>query len=135
MNTLRRKKMTTAINQLIIDGTFSVARKGKDILLVKMVSGKPVSIMLTDMGEGYWIDPPKNQFVCGNSHFEFSEPEMRCTRRKSVLMRLVASLQKTKVWDFILNKKFFVPNEANKKMNKKIIADQYDSIMGKIHLR
>jgi hypothetical protein len=67
--------MTLAVNQLIVDRKFSVVRKGKDLCLIKMVAKRPVTIYLKDVGDGYWIDPPKHEFICTYSHFEFSETE------------------------------------------------------------
>lgn len=122
--------MQEAVKQLIIDRKFQVARQGKDVCLIKMVGKRPVSIYLRDHGDGFWIEPPRHEFRCTYSHFEFTEAEQRCTRRKDLLLRLVDYLQKTTMWDFIINKNFFTPNEHNKKMDKKVIAAQYYSVTG-----
>ena len=124
-----RRKMTAAVNQIIVDRKFSVAKKGKDICLIKMIGKRPVTIMLKDVGEGYWIEPPKHEFSCSYSHFDFAETEMRYTRRKDLLLRLVLHLQKTHLWKYIVNKSFFVVNTANKKMDKRVIRSQYEAAL------
>jgi hypothetical protein len=126
----KRKEMENAINELIVARKFQVARKGKDVCLIKMVGKRPVTVWLRDYGEGFFVEPSKYEFHCKNSHFEFTETENRFTRRKDVLIALVEHLQKTKMWDFILNKGFFTPNPHNAKMKKKIVADQYYSVTG-----
>jgi hypothetical protein len=126
----KRKEMDQAVNELIIARKFQVARKGKDVCLIKMVGKRPVTIYLRDYGEGYFIEPPKHEFRCTYSHFEFAETENRFTRRKDILIALVEHLQKTKMWNFILNKSFFSPNPHNAKMKRKIVADQYYAVTG-----
>ena len=126
----KKRKMTEAVNQLIIDRKFQVAKQGTDLFLIKMVGKRPVTIFLKNMGNGYFIEPPKHEFRCTYSHFEFTETERRFTRRKDILLRLVDHLQKTKMWDFILNKGFFAPNPSNSKMNKKVVGDQYYATTG-----
>jgi hypothetical protein len=126
----KKKQMDLAINELIIARRFQVAKKGPDVCLIKMINKRPVTIWLRYMNEGFFIEPPRHEFVCTYSHFEFSETENRYTRRKDILLSLVDHLQKTKVWNFILNKAFFVPNNYNKKMKRKVVEDQYYATTG-----
>jgi hypothetical protein len=126
----RRKDMENAINELIVARRFQVARQGKDVCLIKMVSKRPVTIWLRDQGNGFYVEPSKYEFHCKNSHFEFAETENRYTRRKDILISLVEHLHKTKMWEFILNKSFFTPNPHNATMKRKVVADQYYSVTG-----
>jgi hypothetical protein len=96
----RKQKKTQAVNELIIDRRFQVAKKGKDLYLIKMVAKRPVTIVLRDYGNGYFIEPPSQSFCCSYSHFEFTEPEQRFTRRKDILLHLVEHLQKTRIFLF-----------------------------------
>ena len=128
----KRSQMDAAVAQLIVGRKFSVARKGKDLSLLKLVAGRPVTIFLKDCGDGYWIEPPKREFVCTYSHFEFQDREQRYTRQKGTLLSVVKHLKTTKVWDFILNKNFFVPNSCNSKMDKRSVRDQYREVVGRI---
>lgn len=130
MDRNKRKQLNQAINELISARKFQVARKGPDVCLIKMIGKRPVTIYLRNCENGYFIEPPKHVFHCTYSHFEFTETENRYTRRKDVLLRLVEHLQKTKMWNFILNKNFFVPNQYNSKMKRKVVVDQYYAATG-----
>jgi hypothetical protein len=130
MDKARARRMNEAISQIIIDRRFSVAKQGQDLQLIKMIGKRPVTIFLRRELTGFVIEPPKYDFRSSNSHFEFTMLEKRCTRRKGILLGLVEHLQKTKMWDFVLNKDFFTPNQNNPKMNKKVVGDQYYSVVG-----
>ncbi len=134
MDKAKARKMNEAINQIILDARFQVAKQGPDLILMKMVNKRPVTVILRREGDGFTIEGgPSYDFRCSSSHFEFTMAEKRLTRRKDILLGLVDHLQKTKLWDFILNKTFFVPNKYNPNMNEKVIKvvrDQYYSRTG-----
>jgi hypothetical protein len=127
----KKRQMTAAVGQLIIDRKFSVARKGNNLCLIKIVAKRPVVINLTYTEGGYWIEPPSREYRCTNSWYDYSEPENRFTRSKIVISQVVAQLRKSKVWDFILNKNFFEPNKFNRKVKKKLVEQEFRSILGK----
>ena len=122
-----------ALSKIVFARKFAVAKKGPDIQLIKMMAGKPVTIFLKEVEEGYWMEPPKHEYHCTYSHFDFSEEEQRFTRRKDLLLRLVPHLKDTGMWEFIVNKEgFFKVNPNNKKMSAKklgALEDQLKSIL------
>lgn len=129
LSTQEKRQMTVAVNNMIAERRFSVARKGKDVWLIKMVGGRPVTVVLKYLDEGYWLEPPSHEYQCSYSHFDYTEPETRYTRRKTVIIQLVAQLKKTGLWKFIVNKNFFEPNKANKKIDKELISSQFNEML------
>ena len=128
-----RKEIDKALSQIIFARKFAVAKKGPDVQLIKIMGGKPIVIMLKDVGDGLWMEPPKHEYHCTYSHFDFAEDEQRFTRRKNLLAFLVPHLKKTGLWKFIVNKDgFFKVNPHNKKLSAKklgAIQNQYKAIM------
>jgi hypothetical protein len=124
--------MLKALDEMVKSQRFAVSRQGNgDIILTKMVAKRPVSVLLraAEKRKGYWIEPPEREFTCTYSHFDYSQPEMRFVRRKTLMMHLVAQLRETNLWQFILNKGFVVVNEANSKMNKRVVRDQFNKMV------
>jgi len=130
------KKM---LAMLIRSRSFSAALEGKNILLIKILNGRPVSIRLKPFkddtsNEGFWLEPPSYNFKSSTSHFDYVDDETRLTRNKGVIISLVKDLQQTEAWDYIVNKNFFVPNKNNKallkdKHLKKKIFFQFDTLL------
>lgn len=121
-----------ALSAIILASKFAVAKKGPDVQLIKVLAGKPVTIFLKEVEEGYWMEPPKHEYRCTYSHFDFNEEEQRFTRRKDLLVRLIPHLKKTGLWEYIVNKDgFFKVNPNNKKMTAKKLGAlqlQYKSL-------
>jgi hypothetical protein len=89
------------------------------LVLTRRISGRPVTLHLEVVKGGLWIKPPKYTFTSTVSHFDFIETETRWTRRKDIIVNVVAALMKAAVWPFISNKKFFTVNENCKSFGKK----------------
>ena len=89
------------------------------LVLTRKVSGRPVTIYLEVTKTGLWINPPKYTFTSTVSHFDFVEQETRWTRRKDIIVNVVAALMKASVWPFIQNKNFFSVNENCRSFTKK----------------
>lgn len=111
-------------NNLIATNYFhvreSTSERGNPVfILTRRTGGRPVTIHLEVVKGGLWVNPPKYTFTSTVSHFDFVEQEQRWTRRKDVIMNLVAALMKAEIWPFIQNKKFFSVNENCRSFKKK----------------
>jgi len=111
-------------NNLIATNYFHVKESMSEggnpmFILTRRVSGRPVTIHLEVVKGGLWVNPPKYTFVSTISHFDFIEQETRWTRRKDIIMNVVAMLMKAEIWPFILNKKFFSVNKNCRAFQKK----------------
>lgn len=127
----QERKLQSAIGQLIISRKFTVAKQGKNLILVKKFGPRPTTILLTKLdGAGFWISNPSRVDRCVNSFFDYADTPTRVTRNKNVLEVLVKHLQETKMWDFIENKDFFSVNPLNKKADKKVVANLLTRIRG-----
>lgn len=123
------KPYVGAINRLIVNGKFTVARQGPDLTLVKMVGKRPVTIKLTATSSNtFWVDNPERDDRCTNSFFDFTNTPKRVTRNKDVIRVFVKTLRETGLWEFIDNKDFFVVNTHNKKAKQKIAAGLFETI-------
>ena len=112
------KNNLLATNYFIVRESTS-ANGNPELVLTKKVSGRPVTIHLEVIKGGLWINPPRYTFSSSVSHFDFAETEMRWTRRKDIILNVVAALMKASVWPFIENKKFFSVNEKCVSFKKK----------------
>ena len=92
----------------------------KTLVLTRRISGRPVTVNLEFTKDGgVWLNPATYTFSSTISHFDYKESEQRWTRRKDIILGLVAVLQKASVWPFISNKKFFAINENCKALRRK----------------
>ena len=125
---LKANALQQAINKLIIGRKFTVARQGKDLVLVKMVGKRPITIVLTYTGNGFWIENPERDDRCVNSFLDYAVTPKRVTRNKDLIRLVVKHLKETSLWSFVENKDFFVVNKFNHKAKKKVVADLFYQI-------
>jgi len=129
MDNHRKVHLGDAISQLIVGRKFTVAKQGKDLILVKMVGKRPVTINLKFTGSGYWIENPEREDRCVNSYLDYAATPKRVTRNKDLIKLLVRHLSETSMWQFIENKEFFQVNKFNKKANKTKVSSLFKSIL------
>ena len=122
------RELQSAVNSLIVGRKFTVARQGRDIILVKMVGKRPVTIVLKWNGSGFWLENPGRDDRCVNSFFDYTVTPKRATRNKDLIRLVVKHLKETSLWPFIENKGFFVINQYNKKAKKKVVSDLFNQL-------
>lgn len=136
---MARSLLEVVKNNLMVTGLFHVrertGRSGyKELLLVRKAKGRPISLVLefNDVQNNLWIRPPRYEFSCRTSHFDYAEPETRWTRRKDIISAVVHALQKAEVWPFIANQHFFKLNR-NFKFKKadvrESVVEKYDALL------
>jgi len=124
------RQREAAIGQMITARKFTVAKQGPDIRLIKMLSGRPVTVLLRKNDNGkFWLENPEREDICKNSFFDYCQTAHRVTRRKDLISQLVRQLQETSLWQFVENKNFFEVNTYNRKVNRRVVANNLQSIL------
>jgi hypothetical protein len=124
-----KSPVTEAVNRLILNRKFTVARQGHDLILVKMIGKRPVTIKLKATStSSFWVENPERDDRCLNSFFEFTMTPKRVTRNKDIIRIFVKTLKEVGLWKFIENKDFFKINTVNTKAKKKTVLSLYEAI-------
>lgn len=123
------------VNALETEGDFLVdAAPDKVFLRLPWARGgvtDMTTITLTRVAEGrYHLHPPRGEYRCRTSHFEFYEPELRMSRNKIRIMSLVRRLKRSAVWDLVENREGFVMlNDGNKSVDKRLLGKELRTLL------
>jgi len=111
------------------DGGWLVKRVGQELQLIRTFSGKAIVVRLCKAVGGYEILFPSYLFESKISHYAPVVDEIRFSRNKSIITSLVHYLQRTGIWDNIVNKHFVKINRKNKRSDKDVLTGEIKELL------
>ena len=126
---MKKQKVIQALRQ---EKYLTVIPSGSKITIVRefgRASRKVLSFDLIAKKEGYFLDHPSYVFRSTVSHFKATKDDVRLSLSKTYLSSLIKMLKRTGVWPLIINKKFLVVNDKNKKSHKDRVQKELRNLL------
>jgi hypothetical protein len=116
----------SAVSKLRKEKKWLVREVGRDIELIRMLSGKPIVISLRRQTgkKKFQLEFPSYIFHSTISHFSPAVDEVRFCRNKALLKSLVKTLKRSAVWRMVDNQQFMVLNADNPRSDKRSVKKQ-----------
>lgn len=103
----------------------------KEISMHRKIGKHHITVKLEENAQGnFMISPASYTFNSTNSHFTYTQKEVRWSRNKNTLTAVINALKNSSAADHISNlDDFIVINQNCKKSNKKKLADDLKHLL------
>lgn len=119
------------MRKMYVGRKHSVAANFPVIEIIRYMQDREISTKLfyfIDKGT-MEIQAPDQRFYSKISHYDYRSAERRWVRNKEYLFSLIKDLKKSGLWEYVLNKDFFIVNSFNKKTDPEALLKILNDIV------